>query len=813
MAITNPPAPPAPSAPDPAAAPATSSPEVHAAQAAPQPEAGSPRTPAAAPAQAAVGIRIDGEPVARVDLAGAGDTLADVRRLLTTRQLIGGGVVFVDAKGFRVDADDEKRTRWNDLLADGRTLRLKNAHPLGAQAAAARRDLLADTPPDAKTAATLPTIKPVDTAAMAAAVEAKTAAAAKLRTDGLEIVPGAIVRGADDLVTDPLALNEEAWKRLLARNNLFAGLRLDTEVPEPSPRAALVLRMPLPRFMVHDDSEVIASVTSSERQHTAVAARIDKAEAHAGYAFVSARVEATHKREQQQSSATRTVHATGAWNLPRVTVHLPPRDVAAAEGFRREIAAIVGDATAAPDDATAEESFYRLQKLFAEYGHVWATEVTLGGQLALRSNLEVASQRSETAIESDVRAAVAVKVGAFAAGAGYGTVNTARASDSEVKGLQERRFEAVGGDTRLAQDPASWVPTVGPVVNWRVIGRRGLLPLYRLLEPELQTRVRALLERFDERHHEAAFGDWSAVEPFTQQRAERDGFIVFASAGARADAVPVELVQERRDGRFFAVPGALPPYLPAAPTDPKAGWLQSLLVPVRRGDHYVLRAKSIDPSRPTALRGSFLAFADLDAPAFANSESPEELSGWTAPADGFVTLATPLGEGDGETVLTLSERAHPDDAPAVLASARGVRGSIVTLCVPVRQGFIYDLDGYAMTTGGERFSALRYWALNAQVLRFGSPLRTRRRDEWYRADTDGCLLVQALDSTRGSGLIRVETAPPDEPPVGSIGTTFDGYQTTRRGCLTAVLRQHERYRVLLPDYERDRITFYPLIRP
>jgi hypothetical protein len=130
----------------------------------------------------------------------------------------------------------------------------------------------------------------------------------------------------------------------------------------------------------------------------------------------------------------------------------------------------------------------------------------------------------------------------------------------------------------------------------------------------------------------------------------------------------------------------------------------------------------------------------------------------------------------------------------------------------VRRSLHYAVQGYAATTHSEARSACWFWALNPAVLRFGEPLLDRRQGEWYRADTDGFLLVQLIDSTTGTGVGRVETQRPDGSDSETIGATFDNCKPSRRGCFGAVILKHHRYRVARHDFQQEMLRFYPLVR-
>lgn len=749
----------------------------------------------------------DAEPLVRLEVTQIeGPQLSDLRAALVARQLISSSDAFVDADQFPVPGDLEAGTPYARVLSPGRTLRLQASGRSRAQRAAAKKDLFADKPLDKDQRAVLPAdVKAADAKAGAAAIEQAVAARLQVQHEGLDVFPGTLTAGDGDAVNDPIALDAEGWQKLLERNNLFSGLRLEGDVPAPSPRVAFALRSSLPRFVVHDESSITATVTVSERMHASFSSKIDKVEVEAAYAFVSTKASWSRQQEQATAQATKTMFATGAWNLPRVTLHLPPRDLRAAQGFTRAVQAIVDG------PGPSERKFYRLQKLLAEYGQVWATEVTLGGQLSVTSELNVATGRTETQVQSAVQAAVALKFGPASGGAGYGHDSSTRGVVDERSQFEGKAYVATGGDTLKAQEHGKWVGSVGPVLNWRVIRRRGLVPLHRVLDDRLQAQVRDLLEAHDPRYREPVVEAVGDAEPLRWARAERDGFVLFRSAGRQAPAVTMALVQCAGGGPQVVVHTTVSATAPAAGVDLP----QCVLVPVRRGADFVLR--NVEPykdaadaaARPGApTTGRVYALADFDEPAFLAPRSIDTPDDWTAEQDGFLVLATPLGQGPLATDLSVCEGESADD----LASVRGMLGVVAGLCVPVRRSLHYAVRGYAATTNSEARSACWFWALNPAVLRFGEPLLDRRQGEWYRADTDGFLLVQLNDSTTGTGVARVETQRPDGVAAETVGASFDNCKPARRGCFGAIILKHHLYRLARHDFQQELLRFYPLVR-
>jgi hypothetical protein len=558
---------------------------------------------------------------------------------------------------------------------------------------------------------------------------------------------------------------------------------------------------------------------------------------------MAASVEASARERTGSSTASTRTVVTGAWSYPRIIVRLAPDDLSPTK-------ALTDDVRAALAAETTEDKFYALRAVFDRYGQVWASEVTLGGQLVLTDEATLDSAQQEAEAEAAMRAAVSVKVG-MAKGSASVAAGTASASRSKlVDQFQQKQLTATGGDTRLVEDSAVWTPTVGPVVNWRVIGRRGLLPLYEVLDHDLRREVRAVLETVDARFipptFEAASPDPAPAGELT--RAERDGLLVVVLRAPAGTAASVAAT---------SAPGGAPSGLPmyATCSDVKVRNVaitqqQTLTIPVRRGDSYLVdRLQGDVPGLPVRL---FQA-VEIGRPLFDSlmrlGDTRDGLSEWTAPAAGLLLVTASAAHGwfggnvdvtvDGELLASTGVCTAPTEW-----SGAGRRAPHGSMCIPVLAGTTYRItctrldvpatagapaammQQLAAVVEGSGLTLEVPWAeaafvgFDPAVAGIGEPFAGS--DDVYRAESDGLLLCCA----RSNVLTTYEVlAGPDRStfqksePRGAVlvgvlaGTGLSGLDWHEGATLTVPIRRGEYY-VVTSSTPRplDRMLFFPLRR-
>lgn len=112
--------------------------------------------------------------------------------------------------------------------------------------------------------------------------------------------------------------------------------------------------------------------------------------------------------------------------------------------------------------------------------------MTVGGRLLSTKIMQSAEHGTEEEQKEQFKVSVGVSVQTpIGVGAEmkhdeeHGTSTSTNTTSKTTN--EDNVFEAVGGDTILASNPAAWATTVGDYRTWRVINREGLLPLSTII--------------------------------------------------------------------------------------------------------------------------------------------------------------------------------------------------------------------------------------------------------------------------------------------------------------------------------------------
>jgi hypothetical protein len=318
-----------------------------------------------------------------------------------------------------------------------------------------------------------------------------------LRQELNQSLDGVLAKPTDDvpMPSDPTSLTLDNWKYLINRNQLLSGIDVMNDPPRRAFKPVIEMPSCIPRFLCNDVSEITASMTYSKRAHKFIKSHMDQNTASASYAFVSASVEMAHSTLNSTSTETQTAYTMGAWNLPQVVVNIEPEDVSLTPDFLNAVAAALkldpGNDPILDKIKNQEKrmpAYKALTKIFEEFGHLWPSEVTLGGQLSLSDTTQVSAKNTEKMVKDSMVAAVSVNVGKFSGSVGHKSADSTDDKTTDVDKQQSKNFSATGGNTLLAQEPGKWVSTVAPFNSWGTIKMAKLVPIYTLL-PDDDIRV------------------------------------------------------------------------------------------------------------------------------------------------------------------------------------------------------------------------------------------------------------------------------------------------------------------------------------
>ena len=284
-------------------------------------------------------------------------------------------------------------------------------------------------------------------------------------------------------------LTDVEWIVLAKQTRMLYGLDVNSCYQEPeqvdkvTTRSRAVVGEPafvwsVPASDTYLDSRPVSDVGSLLSYTRALSNLVDSqvmsGKIEIGTPFVSAAAEASRKERQASAATTKTLRATGWYFYQHAKLDVD-KCTELSKGFVARI-------DSALEKASPQDKLDALKKVFADYGHVYARSVRLGGQAVYEHSEVITSTTTQNTVESDVKAAITAKYGP-----GLLSASGESGSGHKDKGEAESqvkldRFRCVGGESTLASKPADWAPSTLDPRKWQVIFREDLAPLVDRLD-------------------------------------------------------------------------------------------------------------------------------------------------------------------------------------------------------------------------------------------------------------------------------------------------------------------------------------------
>ncbi|KAL6416202.1 hypothetical protein AUP68_00416 [Ilyonectria robusta] len=258
----------------------------------------------------------------------------------------------------------------------------------------------------------------------------------------------------------------------------------DTPTQKPgekgAPTPAIGPLPPVPPFYVWDDASVEVTEMTSALEKTMANQGFSSTavKAAGGGGGMGAEASASFAVEKEHSTANKelkteqvnSVHV--AYKFPRAAVEVDAYCLQLTEECKRE-------ALACRNRADVD----RWQR---EYGSVFATQFTLGGELT-SSRLFHGSDAAELSAFKDsvkVAAGLSISTPYGSGGASYGSFNSNETTQGDKKAQQSMRlaWQARGGDTLLCSNPPLWTSTVKDYRLWRIMDQQGVVRMTDLVK-------------------------------------------------------------------------------------------------------------------------------------------------------------------------------------------------------------------------------------------------------------------------------------------------------------------------------------------
>ena len=249
---------------------------------------------------------------------------------------------------------------------------------------------------------------------------------------------------------------------------------------EPAPPAPLEHLYPL--WEVCDDSMVKIETISNTLQissaqqgfssmsiETAVSTSVSSITAGASAGFA-----ASSKTASAQQTGTKTEQMHASYEFPRVRLYLDEDSIS-----------LSADCEAAIKNVESTKSYQALMNFYRDYGHLFVTKVKLGGRLRATRMLTANEAKSMASTENAWKASLAASFSSVTSNGGV-SASAAGASATDDKSASTSFndsvcWEAHGGNTTLANNPAAWCSTVENFWFWRVVHQETVLPIENVI--------------------------------------------------------------------------------------------------------------------------------------------------------------------------------------------------------------------------------------------------------------------------------------------------------------------------------------------
>ncbi|KAJ3036227.1 hypothetical protein HDV00_002982 [Rhizophlyctis rosea] len=259
-----------------------------------------------------------------------------------------------------------------------------------------------------------------------------------------------------------MELSMEEWDYLMDAAGLYKGTIVGEDGVSRPGGPPVIERPPAkPCFTLWDNAEVEVVTTHSEQER--------------------------RNNVKEDTKSESRIHCNALYKFLRVTVYFGKDDRRPSEKFQNAI----DSALAHPE---RQQQLEAVSQVLDEFGHLFSTEVQLGGMLTTTKETVIKSVAEQKKVEDSLRVGFDFSNSVAKLGTGIQCGSVEELTESEQSAEKRATFKAKGGNTLLVTNVNDWIPTVGDYRNWRVIGTVSQIPTYHLLDPERVATIDSLLE-------------------------------------------------------------------------------------------------------------------------------------------------------------------------------------------------------------------------------------------------------------------------------------------------------------------------------
>lgn len=324
-----------------------------------------------------------------------------------------------------------------------------------------------------------------------------------------------------DKVEIATELDDDAWQHLVDTTKMLHGYVLNGTYGLSRARfQAFQLKPPAgntykdaktirPEFEVFDASSISIKETRTQVERSMAqngfSSQAISASVGVSTPYVGVGVSASHSSESQESKSSADfkdrLEYTATYNFPRARVFLDELNLEATtecadflvkiENAANRIISNVG-AGKEPDSDNAVANANRLvAQFYARFGHIFACNVQLGGQLTASKSAtsfgDVKEEERRDAMQAAVAASVETKVVSVSSSYSKGSSKDDQSRATTVENASSLAWSARGGNTLLCANPAAWANSVADSRHWRVMEQANIIALPELISKLTRT--------------------------------------------------------------------------------------------------------------------------------------------------------------------------------------------------------------------------------------------------------------------------------------------------------------------------------------
>lgn len=306
--------------------------------------------------------------------------------------------------------------------------------------------------------------------------------------------PGNMKDGLDgnDPSQTAINLSSEEWMHVLKSIDAFKGFEVksDNTIQKLQTNSFKLKGGVSPKceesFSILETAEQKVKIVYTEEENTFVQSQVLDVNVHAKCMLFTASFQMNKKNTNNTAKKETTLYMTGMYRFPRAILSVRNL-IEPTEQFLKDVDQVINKEDATLDDL---EEF-----VFKKYGNLFATKVTIGGQLTNTTTKTTSAESSESQITESYKASIS------AAYAGIGSVDAKveksideKTGEASLKTKDELALVCCGGEAFNLFNKIKWLTSLKKSANWKVIENNEIVFLHDLLDEPRRKKIIEILQ-------------------------------------------------------------------------------------------------------------------------------------------------------------------------------------------------------------------------------------------------------------------------------------------------------------------------------